>query len=501
MLNQQELAERKTAESALIESEQRFRSLSEAAFEGIMIHDAGNIQDANQAFADLVGYRDPEDLIGKNGLEILPFTSESLDRIKRNLSSGLTEPLEITVTRSDGSTYPAETQGKDITFNGRKLRVVAMRDITERKQAEEQLRKLSRAVEQSPASIVITSRTGEIEYVNPKFTQITGYTLNEALGNNPRILKSGHTTQEEYKQLWETITSGREWQGEFHNKKKNGDLYWEYAVISSISNDRSEITHFVAVFDNITERKQVERERENLIAELTAKNAELERFTYTVSHDLKSPLVTIMGFLGYLEEDAMSGNVERLKVDSQRIANAVEKMQYLLRDLLELSRIGRFVNPSGAILFEELVHAAIEAVDGRIQQRGITVQIQLNLPKVYGDRQRLTEALQNLLDNAAKNMGDQSEPLIEIGQRGEQDGNPCFYVKDNGIGIAPEYRERIFGLFNKLDARSEGTGIGLALVKRIIEFHGGRIWVESELNKGAIFLFTLPTQPYLDSVI
>jgi PAS domain S-box-containing protein len=236
------------------------------------------------------------------------------------------------------------------------------------------------------------------------------------------------------------------------------------------------------------------REREKLITELTAKNAELENFTYTVSHDLKSPLVTMKGFLGYLEQDALTGNVERLKGDTKRIANAVDRMQELLSDLLELSRVGRFVNPPETVQFEDLARVAIGLMGGRIQENSIQIKLQPDLPAVYGDRVRLVEVLQNLLDNAAKHMGDQHEPCIEIGQSGEdaERGQPIFFVRDNGIGIAHEYHERVFGLFNKLDARTEGTGIGLALVKRIVEFHGGRIWVESEVGQGASFYFTLP---------
>ncbi len=241
--------------------------------------------------------------------------------------------------------------------------------------------------------------------------------------------------------------------------------------------------------------------RQDLITELENKNAELERFTYTVSHDLKSPLFTIRGFLGYLEQDAASGNRERLAADIQRITDATEKMHRLLNELLELSRIGRLKNASTSVSFEEIAREAAELVHGRVMKRGIAVHIDADLPVVYVDRPRLVEVLQNLLDNASKFMGDQKEPRIEVGQQGWENGRPIFHVRDNGIGIAPEHFERVFGLFNKLDPKTDGTGIGLALVKRIIEVHGGRIWLESTPGMGATFLFTLPAQPPPDSVI
>lgn len=231
--------------------------------------------------------------------------------------------------------------------------------------------------------------------------------------------------------------------------------------------------------------------RKELISELETKNTELERFTYTVSHDLKSPLVTINGFLGYLEADINAGNLERVKQDRERIQGAVNKMHLLLNDLLELSRIGRLMNKPEVVRFDDLVNDALQIVHGRLEARGVTVLTQPGLPAIYGDRLRLVEVLQNLLDNAAKFMGEQTNPHIEIGQLGEEDGKPIFFVRDNGIGIAAEYHDQVFGLFNKLDARGEGTGIGLAIVKRIIEVHGGRIWVQSEAGKGAAFCFTL----------
>jgi len=240
--------------------------------------------------------------------------------------------------------------------------------------------------------------------------------------------------------------------------------------------------------------------RQNLIAELESKNAELERFTYTVSHDLKSPLFTIRGFLGYLEQDALAGNHERVRSDMQRIIDATDKMQRLLNELLELSRVGRMMNDPVNIPFDELARDAVELVHGHITERGITVHIDADMPIIHGDRQRLLEVLQNLVDNATKFMGNQTAPRIEIGCAGVEDGKPIFHVRDNGIGIPLEHHERVFGLFNKLDVKSGGTGIGLALVKRIIEVHGGRIWVQSEAGKGSTFLFTLPASPQVNIV-
>ncbi len=242
----------------------------------------------------------------------------------------------------------------------------------------------------------------------------------------------------------------------------------------------------------LNERKRVEAEREKIIKELEAKNAELERFTYTVSHDLKSPLITISGFIGLLETDAKTGNDEKFKGDLVRINEAAAKMKRLLDELLELSRIGRLVNPPSDTPFGKIVEEALSLTRGRLMAGNIKVNVEKDLPMVSGDRHRLVEVLQNLIDNAAKFMDDQPTPRIEIGVRKEND-TQVFFVKDNGIGIDPSHHEKIFGLFDKLDPRSEGTGVGLALAKRIIELHSGRIWVESEgKGKGSMFCFTLP---------
>ena len=245
------------------------------------------------------------------------------------------------------------------------------------------------------------------------------------------------------------------------------------------------------------EKHAAEKERERLIAELEAKNAELERLMYTVSHDLKSPMITIRGFLGVLEKDAAEGNIERMKADITRINAAAEKIQQLLDEILELSRIGQLVNLPEEAALGDIAHEAVELVAGRINDRGVQVKISPDLPVVCGDRLHLRELLQNLIDNAAKFMGDQPEPLIEIGAR--QDGDKTvFYVRDNGMGIEPRYHEKVFELFDQLEPNKEGTGVGLALVKRIVELHGGTIWVESEgRGRGSTFCFTILSKSVL----
>ena len=227
-------------------------------------------------------------------------------------------------------------------------------------------------------------------------------------------------------------------------------------------------------------------------ADLAAKNAELERFTYTVSHDLRSPLVTIRGFAELAASDIEKGPLERVHHDLERILAASDKMERLLQDLLELSRIGRVVNPAEDVPLGALAQEAVELVRGHLDGGGVAVEIAPDLPVVRADRRRLLQVLQNLVENAAKFSSGSPAPRVEIGMR--RDGaEAVFFVRDNGRGIEPRFLERVFELFEKLEAGSGGTGVGLALVRRIVEAHGGRAWAESEgPGHGATFCFTLP---------
>ena len=252
-----DITESKKSEQALRESEERFRQLGEAALEGIAITEKGLVYDGNSRLAKMLGYELSE-MIGKPVSNFIAPDSRAV--VAEHISKNYMEQYEHSLRRKDGSTLPVESRARMINWEGRPMRVTALHDISERIRSQEQLQKLSLAVSQSPASIVITDVRGNIEYVNPKFTELTGYSLEEALGQNPRILKTGETTPEEYERLWETITHGGEWRGEFRNKKKNGDLYWELASISPVKNAANAIAYFVAVKEDITDRKRAEEQ-------------------------------------------------------------------------------------------------------------------------------------------------------------------------------------------------------------------------------------------------
>ena len=245
----------------------------------------------------------------------------------------------------------------------------------------------------------------------------------------------------------------------------------------------------------IAERARTEEAREAANERIQAKDDELERFIYTVSHDLKAPLITLHGFLGLLEKDLAAGRTQRVERDVDRILSAATDLERLLKDLLELSRIGRFVTPPEMIPLTAAAREAAEHSAGRIAERGIALEIAPDMPALAADRLRIVQALRHLIDNAVKFIGEGEDPRIEIGAR-EDGGEIVCHVRDNGIGIAPRYHQQIFGLFERLDKDHEGTGVGLALVQRIMELHGGRVWVESRgEGHGSTFTFALPRQP------
>lgn len=319
--------------------------------------------------------------------------------------------------------------------------------------------------------------------INPRYENILGIKKEDVI--NKKATEVYNVTQPPYfKEFCEVALGGAPYRFETYFAPMN-----KYFSISVISHEKN---HFATIFFDITQNRIAEMEREKLIKELENKNAELERFTYTVSHDLKSPLITIKGFLGMLEADVAANNEQRIKSDIKRIADAADKMSNLLDDLLELSRIGRIINPPSLFSFDELIKDVKEVLSAIINGCGAEIIIDCELPTIYADRKRIFEVVQNLIENAVKFRQGENKPIINIGAQ-KRDGFVEIYIKDNGIGIDKKYFENIFGLFNKLDSKSSGTGIGLALARRIIEVHGGKIFVESYgINRGSIFYFTLP---------
>jgi len=492
---QDDLTVRVNAQQALLQSEDRFRKVFQNSPVAIVITSMqdGRIIDANEAFWKLSGH-DPETSIGKSAFELRG------DLQPEARSQFVHELLDKKAIQNPSYDFINE-QGdrlKTIAFyelfdvNGQPGILSMFYDVTEQYEARDALRRsetrLRVMLESVPDMIFELKRDGYIVQFIPSSDGDLGLSSEEFVGKNigdalPRVADQARFVIER------ALDSGQvnafEYQLPINGEEKTFE-----ARVTPMSNDL-----VLAIVRDVTLQRWALSEREKLIDELEDKNAELERFTYTVSHDLKSPLITIKGFLGFVREDAANANLVRLGEDIQRINDATDKMQRLLADLLELSRVGRVSNKSTQIQVAVLVAEVVELLHGRLRDRGIKVHVADNLPVIYGDRPRISEVFQNLIDNAAKFMGNQPEPRIEIGVNGELNGKPIFFVRDNGIGIAAQFKEKIFGLFDKLDAKSEGTGIGLALVKRIVEHHSGKIWIESELGSGTTFLFTLPAMP------
>jgi len=344
--------------------------------------------------------------------------------------------------------------------------------------------KFTTAFHSSPYAIMLTRPSdGIIFEVNDGFVNISGYQYSEAVGKTTIDLNLW-VKEEDRLAVVSELTQGREIRGvEYQFRHKTGRVITGLfsANVVTVNNE----TCILSSIGDITERKQMEEK-------LKIAFEELERFTYTISHDLKSPLVTVKTFLGYLRQDMPGPDAEKVEKDMLYIEGAADKMSRLLDELLEMSRIGRVVHPPVMVPFGDLVQEALDMVAGGIRERGVAVQVSAEPLSLYGDRPRLVEIWQNLLENAVKFMGGQASPRIDIGieKRGK---DTIFFVRDNGMGIDPRYKSRVFNLFDKLDAKTEGTGLGLAIVRRIVELYKGTAWFESAgEGQGSCFFFTLP---------
>jgi PAS domain S-box-containing protein len=377
-------------------------------------------------------------------------------------------------------------------------------NITEQKEAEEEVRKLSRSVEQSPTIIMITDLNGHIEYINPQFIKTTGFTLEEVIGKTPRILKSGNTPKTTYNELWDSILAGKEWSGEFQNRKKNGELYWESANIFPLKDDQGVTTHFIGMKQDITERKKMEEEL------ISAKNKAEESdklksaFLANMSHEIRTPMNAILGFSQLLDEPGLT--IEERFHYINLIQNSGNDLMNLIDDIIDISKIeaGQMKIVKTRYSPDQVLHELDFSFKEFLKTKRNIINLSITFKNqnnpggiiLHSDVDRFKQVFKNLLNNAIKFT---EKGHIEFGYQPVRLNNRKFlefYVSDTGIGIPEDKYDLIFESFTQVrDSDTKlygGTGLGLSITKKIVEILGGSIRVTSVVGKGSTFYFTLP---------
>lgn len=550
-----------------------------------------------------------KDIIDKSIIQLFPQCQEFgiIDIVKKVYHTGKSEKKVLTYHKDN---IEHNTEFEVFKLSSKEI-VCIYSDISTQKYIQKRLRLLFAAVEQSPSEVAITDKEGNLEYVNPKFTELTGYKNEEVIGQNPRILKSGMQDPEVYKDLWERITKGKEWTGSFSNKKKDGELYWEYAKIAPVKDEQGNITHYIKVAEDITKRKKAEERFEKSYNTLTTamdsigagiyvadmdtyeiifankylkdiygniigktcwqvfydkkesvcnfcgnrklltpdkkpagefiweypntindkyysvndkaiywidgrivrisiltditerkiaednlknKNEELKQFAYSLSHDLKNPLIVIISYINVLRREYSKYFDKEIDEMTSKIMTRAKAMSKMIDSLLYYSRVENTEDIFTECDLNKIVNTAVSNLELEINKKKAKITKD-KLPTVTGDEIQLVLLYQNLISNALKYCKGRI-PEIHLSSKLNNKNNNKYilFVKDNGIGIDKDSKEKIFLIFKRLhkDVKEfDGTGIGLSTCKKIVARHGGKIWVESELGKGSTFYFTL----------
>lgn len=521
-----DISDKKAAEQLLIESENKYKSLFDSATDAILLIDALSLRiiDANAAATEMSAIP-AEELIGSH---IFDFDLGPAFSPKEEIIKELREKGENYLTGEfrnlKGETLTVEISNKLIYISDNPHILTFIRDIGDRLEKEKELLKLESAAKHSPAAIVITDADGKIEYINPSFTELTGFSFEEAVGLNPRVLKSGVHSRDYYKKLWQTISSGETWRGEFYNKNKNGEFFWEEAAIAPVVSPKGKIINYVAVKTNITARKKAEAEAGKLIEELKTANetiveeakklqklnhklidseselrelnATKDKFFSIIAHDLKNPfnsLLTMTEFMSSAYDDIPE---EVKKKEIKNLYSAARHSYKLLENLLEWSRLklGRVPFDREENVFYEIALNNTYLIKPQATKNGVSVinDTPENCQAKF-DYRMIDGVVRNLMSNALKFTPEGGE--IRIGASFESDVF-SFFVADTGTGISPEDQTKLFRTdesFSTKGVRNEaGTGLGLILCKEFVDKHGGEISVESELGKGAKFTVKLP---------
>ena len=497
ILNQEKL---KLANITAVEGEQRYKSLFYDNNSIMLLVDplTGNIFDTNKSACDFYGYTYEE----LTALKISQINIFSKKEIKAEMQNALNESRQhfnFKHKLANGEIKDVEVYSGKVNVSGKEFLYSIVYDVTERRVAEDKVLRLSTLIEQSPISIIITDLKGVIEYVNPYYAELTGYSINEILGKNPKIIKSGIHNKEFYKELWNTILAGNKWIGEMCNKKKNGELFWEQAIISPIKNSVGKTTHFVGIKEDITENKKMINEL--IFAKEKAEESDRLKtaFLANMSHEIRTPMNGILGFSNLLLEPDLSDETKDTYI--KIINQSGERMLNTVTDIVEISKIEAGIIKVKNSTFNvcESIHNILNFFQPQAEKKGLILSFGSKNQKeelsINTDKNKFESIFTNLIKNALK-YTDKGEINVS---RCIKNGFITFCIKDTGIGIPENRREAIFNRFEQADIEDkrgfEGSGLGLAIAKSYVEMLDGKIWVESLEGEGSQFYFRIPFTP------
>ncbi|MBU0561330.1 MAG: PAS domain-containing sensor histidine kinase [Bacteroidetes bacterium] len=493
-----DITDSKEKEKALIDSENRYRLLFDSLGDSIFIYDnSGEISEINKAAYQLLGYTRDELL--KIDISDIQSTQLHMD-LKANepsLRSGKQILNEGKIKEKSGNMIDVELSSRMMRMDGKQVVLSIVRDITKRKLDEQQIRMLSHAIEQSPASVIITEPDGTTIYVNPKFLEVTGYEFEEIIGKNPSILKSGKSPQQKYKDLWDTITSGNLWRGEFLNKKKNGDFYWEMASISPIKNNEGKITNYIAIKEDITERKNWEVQLRQAKDKAEEMNRLKSIFLYNMSHEFRTPMIGIIGYADILKDE-----IEELELRdiATNISLSGKRLTDTLNLVLDLTKIesGELEVSSEQINLIEIINEISTSLEKAAAEKNISFNLK-DLPEsaqAIVDKRLFEDAFYHVLQNGIKFTKEGGVEVLLTKEIIRDNNYILLKVRDTGIGIEPEFMDLIFEPFRQVsegnDRAFEGAGLGLTIVKKFIEAMKGKIVIKSTPGKGTLVTMILP---------
>ena len=444
----------------------------------------------NHSFSEISGYS-LEDLIGKNASNLfLNQENKELIVAKNKLRTyGITDSYEVQVKNKKGEDRHWLISGApNYDINGKATGSIGIHlDITEQKKQEEELYLLSLIAEKNINAVVISDMEGRIEWVNASFERMSGFTKEELVGIKPgHLLQGPETNDETIRYLKNQISKGQPFNCEIINYSKSGEKYWVKIQGQALYNKKGEIVRYFAIEENISNKKLLENQREELVARLAKTNKELEDYAQIVSHDLKSPLRSIHSLISWIKEDSDKAFSELTLGYFSMIENKVEKMDHLIEGILTYSKIDKENLTLESVNTHQIIQSIIDIIH---IPKHVTIAIKNTLPILMADRYRIQQLFQNIIGNAVSYI-ERNPGYVEIASE-EYDNHYVISVKDNGVGIAKEHYEKVFNTFQSYTKSEHSTGLGLAIVKKIIEAYNGQIWIESELGEGSTFFVKL----------